>query len=135
MNNGIDIVREYEIRGTIEAPYLEYFNMSSSDGKMIANNVHQRTSEDLMLISKAGYCVEAVFAGLKTEHMEYFAKHAPMEYKLELMEIFKDQDGMNGVWEIAKAMDEDAGDGSTKNQERVKNVIQYIQDNRVVFQT
>jgi hypothetical protein len=31
-------------------------------------------------------------------------------------------------------MDEDLGEKITKNQERVRNVIQYIKDNRMVFE-
>jgi hypothetical protein len=41
---------------------------------------------------------------------------------------------VNGVFEIAKAMDEDLGRGATQNQDRVRNVIQYIKDNRIAFE-
>jgi len=37
-------------------------------------------------------------------------------------------------FEIAKSMDEDLGKNTTQNQDRIKNLIQYIKDNRGAFE-
>ena len=62
------------------------------------------------------------------------AKNAPEDYKKNILELLNNQEMVNGIFEIAKAMDDDLGRGATQNQDRARNVIQYIKDNRIAFE-
>lgn len=134
MTKKLDIMEELDILELIETPELSYATDSLLERKKIAKNVLFRNPEEILFINKTGFRADSVFAGLNEKHIEYFIKNAPIEHKKEIIRMLKDQKMMNGVWEIVKSMDDDAGDGSVKNQVRMKKVVQYIQDNWAVFQ-
>jgi len=128
-------MEEYEILESIETPHLSYVLDTLMDRKKTARNVLNRKTEDVLLIDKTGFYIDSIFAGLSEKSIEYFAKHAPMEYKKNLMEIFRDKDMLDSMWETVKSMDDDEGSGTISNQDRIKKVIQYIRDNQIVFVT
>lgn len=134
MTKNLDLIEESEYWDKISNPFLSCIEDSILEKKRVAKDIILRKSEDILLIDKFGFGVDSIFAGLNENKIEYFAKHAPLEYRKDLIDISTDQEMMSGVWMIAKAMDDDTGDGSTKNQERIKKVIQYIVDNRIAFQ-
>lgn len=130
----LKIEEEIEISRALENPHFSYVIGTLTEKKRVARLVLSRPENELLFIDKSGFCVDAVFAGISEKHIEYFAKHAPVEYKKEIATIFKYEEMKNDVWEIAKSMDDDEDNSLTRNQERIKRVAQYIQDNRVVFQ-
>lgn len=134
MTTHLNLIEESEYWEKFATPFLSYASTSLVERKRVAMEILIKKPEEILLIDKAGFGIDSIFAGLGERHIEFFAKHAPLAYKKEMMNIFKDSGMMNGVFEIANAMDEDENNGSTRNQTRVKKVIQYIQDNRPVFQ-
>ena len=133
MQNNLDTIEEFDILENIQYPHLSFDVDLLADRKKVSLLVSRKSVEEILLIDKNGFYIDSVFAGLSEKQIEYFAKNAPAEYKKKIIEIFDDQEMMKGVWEITKAMDVDEGDGLTKNQDRIKKVVQYIQDNWAVF--
>ena len=133
MAKNLDIMEEYEILESIKLPHLSYVMDTLTERKKVARNVLNRKTEDILLVDKTGFYIDSVFAGLNEKSIEYFAKYAPVEYKKNLMKIFQDKEMMDGMWETVKSMDDDEGNGSIQNQNRIKSVIQYIKDNQIVF--
>ena len=76
----------------------------------------------------------AIVAGLTEKQVEYVAKNAPKDYKIELAKSISNEYKMQEVMKIAKIMDDDMGDGITQNQKRIKAIHQYVLDNWTVFQ-
>jgi len=134
MTKNLNPIEESEYWENFSTPFLSYLGSSIIERKHVAGDIKMRKPEDVLLVDKFGLSVDAVFAGLNEKQIEFFAKNAPLEYKKEMASIFSDQEMMDGVWEIVRAMDNDEGDGSTENQDRIKRVVQYIQDNRIAFQ-
>lgn len=125
---------EIKIKGILHEPHFSYIESTLVNKKYIASLIFQKKEEDIFLIASSGFIIDSVFSGLTEKHIEYIAKNAPRNYKENLLKIQEDKEMMQGVFEIAKAMDKDLGESVTQNQQRVRNVIQYIKDNQAVFQ-
>ena len=134
MENELAIEEELEIEERISEPFSNYFSGSLSEKKRVSLSIFQRKENEILLVNNYGFTIDFIFSGLTEKHIEHIANNAPKDYKENIMKILQDQEMMKGVFEIAKAMDEDLGRGATQNQDRVRNVIQYIKDNRVAFQ-
>lgn len=134
MTKNLDLIEESEYWEKFSSPFLSYIGRSLPERKRVARDISLRKKEDLLLMDKFGFGIDSIFSGLTEDQIQYIAKNAPLEYKKEMVSIFQDKEMMDGVWEIAKAMDDDEGDSSAKNQDRIKKIIQYINDNRAVFQ-
>jgi hypothetical protein len=123
-----NIIEKYSL------PYIHFPQDSMSGKKMLAWHINNLPEDDLLLSPSTAFSYSSILAGLSEKHIEYFAKKAPRDYRAELFSSFSQEYKIKEVFEIAKAMDADLKNNSTKNQERIKNVIQYINDNRVVFE-
>lgn len=132
----MDIEFEHEliIRGLLSEPHLSYVAETLMSRKKVAYSVLRRKETDIMIIDSSGFLIDSVFAGLIEKHIEYIAKNAPKKYKENLLKILQDTEMMKGVFEIVKSMDDDLGENITQNQDRIKNIVQYIKDNRAVFE-
>jgi hypothetical protein len=130
----IKFEEELNIRRNMKEPHLSYIEDSIVNRRRVSVLVLSKKENEILLIDSYGFMFDSVFAGLTEKHIEYIAKNGPRDYKTNILKLLRDQEMMKGVFEIAKAMDEDLGEKITKNQERVRNVIQYIKDNRMVFE-
>jgi hypothetical protein len=130
----IELKDELEIRNILVEPHFSYLNDDTFSRKQVSLSILQRKNEDIILIDSYGFNFDSIFAGLTEKQIEYIAKNTPKNYKDNIIKILKNQEMMKGVHEIAKSIDEDLGGDFTQNQERIKNVIQYIKDNRAVFE-
>jgi len=129
----IELEQELSIRNNLKEPHFSYLEDSISNRERVANLIISKNGNEILLIDSYGFLFDSVFAGITEKQIEYIAKNAPRDYKENILKILQDQEMMKGVFEIAKSMDDDLGRGSTRNQERVKNIIQYIKDNRIAF--
>lgn len=127
----IDIEKELSIRNNLGEPHLSYIEDSISNRKNVSSLVVSKNTNEILLIDSYGFLIDSVFAGLTEKHIEYIAKNAPQDYKNNILKILKDQQMMNGVFEITQSMD---ANNTMEHQKRIKNVIQYIKDNHVVFE-
>lgn len=134
MSNLLTTIEELDIEEIIKDPHLSYVIGTIQERKKVAISIFSRSKSNILLIASSGFLIDSVFAGLSEKHIEYIAKNAPKNYKENLLKILQDTEMMKGVFEIAVDMDTDIGKNVTQNQDRVKNVIQYIKDNRVVFE-
>ena len=134
MEHKIDLLSELKIYKLLGKPHFSYVLNSVANRKTVASSMLQRDEGVILLADSDGFLIDSVFAGLSGKHIEHIAKNAPRDYKNNILKILQDQEMMRGVFEIAKAMDDDLGRGTTQNQDRVKNVIQYIKDNRIAFE-
>ncbi|EKE25260.1 MAG: hypothetical protein ACD_5C00228G0003 [uncultured bacterium] len=135
MTRNLTTIEESDYYEKINSPFFSYVIGTVSERKAVSRDILIRTPEDILLIDEFGFGIDSIFAGINESQIEYFAKHAPLEYKKEIIEILSDENMMNGVWEIVKSMDEDEGDNYTVNQDRINKVIRYIQDNQVAFKS
>lgn len=134
MANNLSLIEELNIEESIREPFSSYVIPDLRKKKMVAYSVLHRKNNDILLISSGGFLFDSIFTGLTEEHIHFISQNGPKEYKDNLLEIIKNNNKMNHVFKIAEAMDEDLGGNVTKNQERVKNVIQYIKDNKIAFE-
>ena len=134
MYYNIPIETELTIRKYLREPHFSYIEESIFNRKQVSTILLSKKQDEILLIDSYGFNFDSVFAGLTEKHIEYIAINGPKNYKENLLKILQDQEMMKGVFEIAKAMDEDLGENVTQNQDRIKNVIQYIKDNLIVFE-
>ena len=129
----IDEVRE-KILDKMATPHVFFPQDNLVQKKMLASYIHSADNELLLVPTTFIFSYPAVIAGLTEKQVEYVAKNAPAVYKKELVSSIENTFVVKDVMEIAKALDEDLGEGVAKNQERVKNIIRYIKDNKPVFE-
>ena len=132
MNNNLSALEEFDAQRKIQFPHLLYSTIDLRTKRNSAYSVLLKKENEILLISPSGFGESSVVAGLTEKNIEYFSKFAPKEYREQLMSVVGNSYLMEEVWEIIKLMDED--DGQIKNKIRMVNVVQYIRDNKIVFQ-
>ena len=125
-------LEEYDVIMRLQGPHLSSAQNDITTRKNMSLLILSKKEDEILLIYPGGFLHGAVLAGITEKNIEYIAKHAPMEYKENIMEALHDQETISDAAEIIKILDKDAN--SNANQERFKNVIQYIKDNIKVFQ-
>ena len=130
----IDENLEEVILDELSIPHIAFPQDTIQQKKALARHIFFLKEEELLFASSFSFSYTSIIAGITLKHIEYFAKNASMNYKNELYNSFVSQYKVKEVFEIAKAMDEDSGEEITQNQDRIRNVIKYISDNRAVFQ-
>ncbi len=130
----LTLSEESSIKSLLHEPHFSYIESTLINKKGVAYLILQKKEVDIFLIASSGFYTDSVFAGLTEKHIEYVAKNAPGDYKKNILNILKDAQAMQSVFEIVKSMDDDIARGATQNQVRINNVIQYIKDNRIVFE-
>lgn len=123
-----------EIIEKMTLPYLSIREASIASKMNLAIKTLELDNETLLIPAYSMFSYSAILAGLSEKQAEYIAKSAPSDYKKELLSSIMQPYKIREVLEIAKVMDTDIATNSTKNQERVRNVIQYIKDNQIVFE-
>lgn len=124
---------EFDITRKFQFPHtFRYQNISQK--KDMAGYFLSKNVDELLLITSSGFSTGFILAGISEKNIEYIAINAPNEYKEEIIKSLTQEHVRQEVFEIAREMDDDLGKGMTQNQDRVRNVIQYVLDNRVVFQ-
>jgi hypothetical protein len=134
MENDFGLLEEFDIISEIQTPHLIHKDFSLVTKKRVAYSILRRKPEEILLMNSPAFSVDAILAGLSEKQIEHIALSAPDEYRKEIIDSLRQDYKIKEIMEIAQSMDEDLGENSTQNQERAKNVIQYIKDNRVVFE-
>ena len=125
---------EIEVIDHLQHPHLFFIGKPEIKKNVSSEILSDYKDKEILIIDPYGFSTDSVFSGLTEKHIEYIAKNAPQDYKINILKILKDQETMQSVFEIVKSMDTDLGNNSTQNQERIKNVIQYINDNQIAFE-
>ncbi len=133
MPETLTLVEEFDITRKLQFPHT-FSCTNIFQKKELAYYAFAKNNSEILLITPGGFQANFILAGLSEKHIEYIATNAPTEYKKELLDSFLKKYTLKEIFEIAQSMDEDLGGGATQNQERVKNVIQYISDNRIAFE-
>jgi hypothetical protein len=134
MSDLLTTIEEMNATEHLKEPHLSYVVASLQERKKVSLDILKRHENEIILIASSGFLIDSVFAGLNEKHINYIAKNAPRDYKKNILQTIRDPEMLQEVFEIAKAMDKDLGENVTQNQDRLKNIIQYIKDNHVVFE-
>jgi len=127
-------LEEFDAIMRFQSPHLLSSQNDILTKKKIAFLMASKNEGEILLISPSGFLYSAVLAGITEKNIEYIAKNAPQECKKNIMQALSNQETMKEIMEITKAMDDDLGHNTTKHEDRIRNVIQYIKDNIQVFQ-
>lgn len=134
MTEFLTTLEEFDLCEKLQFPHLLFYQKDIVSQKRLAFEILSKKEDEILLVTSYGFGHGGTLAGLSEKNIEYIAKNSPKDYKESLLKILKDQAMVREVFEVAKAMDEDLGRGATQNQERVRRVVQYIKDNRAVFE-
>lgn len=115
-------------------PYIYFPQQTLGQKAVLARYVLNLKGEILLISSSFVFSYSAILAGLTESHVEYIAKNAPIDYKRELLNAISQEHKLNEIFNIVKAMDGDMGNGNMDNQTRIKRVMQYVMDNKFVFE-
>ena len=122
-----DIMRKLQFPHTL--PHGDLIQSSS-----VSSYISSKNADELLLITPSGFSNDFIFAGLLDTHIEFLANNAPREYKEEIIPLALEEENITSELEIAMHLDGNMRVASNMNQIRVKNVIQYIKDNRIAFE-
>lgn len=127
-------LEEFDLYEKLQFPHFSLSEEDIASQKKLAYEILSRKEENILLVTSHGFEYSEILAGLSEKHIEYIAKNGPRDYKENILNLLSDKEAVGLIFEIAKAMDEDLGENVTQNQDRIRNVIQYIKDNRVAFE-
>lgn len=125
---------EIDLLEKISLPYVFFKQDTLFQKKTLTKYVMSLNNEEILLFTTFSFSVSAIIAGLNEEQIEYIAKNAPKDYKMQVFSSISQEYKIKEILEIAKYMDDDFGDNIIENQNRVKKVLKYIRDNKIVFQ-
>lgn len=129
----LSTLEEFDIIRKLQFPHtLSHQNLSQKIA--LVTKMLSRSSAELLLVTPSGFSTDFILAGLSEKHIEYIALNAPNEYKKEIFDSMIKLSIIKEIFEIARSMDDDLGERVTQNQDRVRNIIQYIKDNRSAFE-
>ncbi|KKR21839.1 MAG: hypothetical protein UT50_C0003G0020 [Candidatus Moranbacteria bacterium GW2011_GWA2_39_41] len=126
-----DHLSDFFEKTTIPFIYFPQNNVQSK--KQLAIYISMLNDNTVLLSTAWTFSFPAALAGLSYKQVEYIAKHAPTVYKKQLVETIQTSYKIKEALEISKNLDEST-DNNAQHQQRVKNVIQYIKDNRNAFE-
>lgn len=129
----VDDTRD-DILNKLSIPHAYFPQETIEEKKKLAWHIFHSDNEAILLPTFFAFSYSAVIAGLSAKHIEFVAKNAPADYKKELLNAISQKYKLQEIIEIAKSMDEDMQSASVENQNRIKNVIRYIKDNREAFE-
>lgn len=118
----------------LSAPHIYFPQDNLLQKSILAAHITKLSNELLLISSSFAFHSPSILAGLDEEKIQYIAKNAPAGYKKELMDSMRQSFTVKEIFEICKEMDRQSGEQTTPNQDRIKNVIQYIKDNRAAFE-
>lgn len=130
----IDEYIEEKVLDEFTIPHIVFSQDTIQQKKTLARRISTLNGEELLLASIIAFSYGSIIAGITTDQIEYFAKNAPINFKKELARSILTDYRMKEVFEIAKMMDDDMGEGVMQNQKRMQDVQRYISDNWAVFQ-
>lgn len=133
MSNQLSTLEEFDIVRKIQYPHTLYGVMTPENKRNVAFLIASRKAEEILLTSPLAFREPYIVAGMTERQMEYFALHAPRDYREDLLEAFSSQENIDDMLRITAMMDEEIGKGSTENRQRLRKVIRYVRDNQVVF--
>ena len=133
MSNQLSTLEEFDIVRKIQYPDSLYGVMTPENKRNVAFLIANRKAEEILLTSPLAFRESYVVAGMTERQMEYFALHAPRDYRESLMQAFSSQENIDDMLSITAMMDEEMGKGSMENQQRLKRIIRYLRDNQIVF--
>jgi len=125
---------EDDILTKFSLPHIFFSQDTIEQKKMFAWHIASLSGEEVLLPSSSAFSYEGLIAGLTAAQIEYFAKNAPAIYKKELLNAISQNYKLQEILKIVASMDEDVRMGNTENQNRIKNVIRYIRDNKEAFE-
>jgi len=123
---------EDDILEELAMPYIKFPQNNMQVKKKLAWHIYNLANDTLLIPSPNMFSYSSIIAGISKKQIEYIAKNAPVDYKKELFISISKDYKIKEISEIIQAMDKDSG--GSKNQERIRNVIQYIKDNKAVFE-
>ena len=115
-------------------PYIHFPHKTEGQKIMLAQYISNLDVKSLLIPSCYIFSYSPIVAGLTEKHVEYVAKNAPAVYKTELLNAVSQDYKLQEIFNIAKLMDDDLGNNSTENQMRIRNIVQYIKDNKTIFE-
>jgi hypothetical protein len=118
----------------ITLPHISFPQNTIYQKAVLAFHILSLKENEVLLSGTASFSYASIIAGISENNIEYIGKNAPQNYKTELFDAIQKNYIVKEVSEIAQAMDKDLGENVTQNQQRVKNVMRYIQDNQIAFQ-
>ncbi|PIP26959.1 MAG: hypothetical protein COX30_04555 [Candidatus Moranbacteria bacterium CG23_combo_of_CG06-09_8_20_14_all_39_10] len=130
----MDYYFEDNITEKLAMPYVFFSQNNLDQKKILAIYIYNLDVHLLLLSGYSAFSYSSIIAGLSEKHITHIANNAPLDYKKELLNSVFQEYRIKEALEIAEIMDDDLGRNTTRNQDRVKNVIQYIKDNRTVFE-
>lgn len=113
-------------------PYVFFPHETLAEKVVLAEYILTLEPPLLLLPTATAFTYEPILAGLNEKQIEYFAKNAPDDYKKEVINSLSQDFIREEIFAITQAMDEKIR--TNQNQQRIRNVIQYIKDNQIAFQ-
>jgi len=133
MSKELTTLEEFDISRKLQFPHTFQCKDLTQKASAATNILHKNTDE-LLLITPRGFSVDFIVAGLSFEQIEFLARKAPKEYKEEIFQFLTDESNIADILNIEKFLDENTAETTQLNQDRIRNILQYIKDNRIAFE-
>lgn len=131
MPKELTLLEEFDVIAELQFPDFAYSTESFEDKIAFCNFINKLPERRILLLDDDLFNLPFVFAGLQEIHIEHLLKDGGYIFKKILHVNIADTDFFNEVLKFVSELD--SRNKTTENSTRIKNIVQYLKDNKHII--
>lgn len=131
MPKELTLLEEFDVIAELQFPDFAYSTESFEDKIAFCNFINKLPERRILLLDDDLFNLPFVFAGLQEIHIEHLLKDGGYILKKILHVNIADTDFFNEVLKFVSELD--SRNKTTENSTRIKNIVQYLKDNKHII--
>lgn len=131
MPKELTLLEEFDVIAELQFPDFAYSTESFEDKIAFCNFINKLPERRILLLDDDLFNLPFVFAGLQEIHIEHLLKDGGYIFKKILYVNIADTDFFNEMLKFVSELD--SRNKTTENSTRIKNIVQYLKDNKHII--
>lgn len=131
MPKELTLLEEFDIITELQFPDFVYSTESLEEKVAFCNFINKLSDHRILSLDYDLFNLPFVFTGLKEGHIEYLLKEGSHIFKKILYVNISDSEFLKQISDFASELDKRGR--TTENSTRLKNILQYLKDNRFII--
>lgn len=130
MPTELDLIEEFDILTEFQFPDYIYSIDTTEEQIVFSKYINSLSNHRILLLHREIFDFPFVLAGLKEGQVETIIKDSAQELKDNLIFNFSEIGLLDDITTFIDELDKRSG--STENSTRLKNILQYLRDNKYI---
>lgn len=131
MPKELTLLEEFDVIAELQFPDFAYSTESFEDKIAFCNFINKLPERRILLLDDDLFNLPFVFAGLQEIHVEHLLKDGGHILKKIFYVNIADTDFFNEMLKFVSELD--SRNKTTENSTRIKNIVQYLKDNKHII--